>query len=121
MIFWILFALAIVSAILLLIDTVNCNIPIPVLIISVVYLGLWLLFHIIFIPAVLYEGSDINKADMQIKYEQLEENKNNPFLVNDIVEWNETIQLKQKYQKNFWIGPYIANIYDDYKTIQVNE
>lgn len=75
-----------------------------------------LIFHL-FIG--IYEHTDYNKNDLQFQYEQLEKNKDNPYITENIIEWNKELIFNQKYQKDFWIGPYISNIYDDYKTIEI--
>ena len=65
--------------------------------------------------------TEIYKNSMQIRYEELEKNKHNEFIINDIMKWNTDIRTGQKYQRDFWYGPFVPNIYDDFKTIEIDE
>lgn len=56
----------------------------------------------------------------QIKYEQLNNNKENNYLINNIIDWNQGVEYGKKYQHDFWIGPYIPNIYDNFEVIEMN-
>ena len=87
--------------------------------ISIVYIVFWLLIHTGVAVNSIYAHSSLWKTDNIIKYEQLEANKDNDYLIQDIIEWNQDVEFYQKYQKDFWIGPYIPNVYDDFKTIEV--
>lgn len=42
-------------------------------------------------------------------------------LASDIAEYNAKIISGKKYQKNFWIGAFIPNIYDEFELIEVSE
>lgn len=67
-----------------------------------------------------YLGQNFTKQKYEIRYETLNNDKDNPFLGEKIVEYNEDIIWNQRYQKDFWIGPFIPNIYDDMKLIETN-
>jgi hypothetical protein len=38
-------------------------------------------------------------------------------VLDEVEQWNEDVTSNKMLQRNFWIGIYIPNIYDDYKTI----
>ena len=70
--------------------------------------------------ACMYLTQDFAKQKREIRYEILNNDKDNPFLGEKIVEYNEEITWGQRYQRDFWIGPFIPNIYDDMKLIETN-
>jgi len=67
-----------------------------------------------------YLCKDITKKDYQLTYEVLNNDKNNPYLGVEIARYNKDIMWHQRYQEDFWIGPFIPNIYDDMKLIEIN-
>lgn len=40
-------------------------------------------------------------------------------LMNDILEWNKDLTYMQNAQDDFWIGIFFADIYDQFKTIEL--
>lgn len=68
----------------------------------------------------MYLTQDFAKQNREIKYEILNNDKDNPYLGEKIAEYNEEILRGQRYQRDFWIGPFIPNIYDDMKLIEIN-
>ena len=68
----------------------------------------------------MYLTQDFAKQNREIKYEILNNDKDNPYLGEKIAEYNEEILRGQRYQRAFWIGPFIPNIYDDMKLIEIN-
>lgn len=40
-------------------------------------------------------------------------------LMNDILEWNKNLTYMQNAQDDFWIGIFFADIYDQFKTIEL--
>lgn len=97
----------------------NSNLKECLIVFSIAFVSMWILIHIVIGSANLIYKTKMYQDQLTIKYEQLEANKNNKFIINDIINWNSDIKFNQKYQKNFWIGPYIPNIYDNYKTIEI--
>lgn len=41
-------------------------------------------------------------------------------LMNDILEWNKNLTYMQNAQDDFWIGIFFADVYDQFKTIELN-
>lgn len=41
-------------------------------------------------------------------------------LMNDILEWNKNLTYMQKAQDDFWIGIFFADIYDQFKMIELD-
>lgn len=68
----------------------------------------------------MYLTQDFAKQNREIKYETLNNDKDNPYLGEKIAEYNEEILRGRRYQEDFWIGPFIPNIYDDMKLIEIN-
>lgn len=89
--------------------------------IAIIYIIVWIVIHIPLGICFLSDVTPMGRSALENKYEELEKNKDNEYLITDIVEWNTTIRFNQKYQKDFWIGVYIPNIYDNYKTIDIKE
>ena len=83
--------------------------------------GMSILFHSIIGISNLIMLTNPYIQSEQIKYEELNKNKNNDYLIDDIMEWNKDVKFGKKYQKDFWIGSYIPNIYDDFQIIETNE
>ena len=67
-----------------------------------------------------YLCKDMVKRDYQLTYEVLSNDKDNPYLGVEIATYNKEVLWHQQYQKDFWIGPFIPNIYDDMKLIETN-
>ena len=38
-------------------------------------------------------------------------------VIDEIQDWNESIVRKKNFQKDFWIGIFYPNIYDEFETI----
>lgn len=72
------------------------------------------------ITGCVHLGQNYTKQKYEIKYETLNNDKDNPFLGEKIAEFNESVIWHQRYQRDFWIGPFIPNIYDDMKLIETN-
>jgi len=122
MIFWISLIIVILCAFFIKKwwnDYDNSTLKECLVIFSIFFIIVWIVVHIVIGPANLISKTKMYQDHLTIKYEQLEANKNNKFIINDIIDWNSEIEFNQKYQRNFWIGPYIPNIYDNYKTIEI--
>jgi len=87
--------------------------------IAISYFLLWLVIHTVFGISAL-DTYFIKQERLQIQYEELEKNKNNEYIRPEIIAWNRDLRFYQKYEKDFWIGIYIPNIFDQYKTIEVD-
>lgn len=79
-----------------------------------------LLGIVLFATGCMYLTQDFAKQKREIRYEALNNDKDNPFLGEKIAEYNEDIIWYQRYQRDFWIGPFIPNIFDDMKLIEIN-
>lgn len=103
-------------------DNINIDFDVQTMleIITVLYIIGFLCVHLIFGSCNIYNMTSIGKENFKIKYENLEKNKNNEYLIKDIIEWNKDVSFGKKYYNNFWIGPYISNLYKDLKTIEVD-
>lgn len=86
------------------------------------------LLVMVFILAFNYIGADGEKAANEVRYESLMTQYENKYyendndvgkkeLVKEIQEWNEDLAKNKKMQRNFWVGIFYPNIYDDYKMI----
>ena len=87
-------------------------------VLSLLYLIFFITIHGIFGIRNIYNMTPLGKDKFQIKYENLKTYKNNDYIVPDIIEWNKDVTFGKKYAHNFWIGPYVSNIYDNLKTIE---
>lgn len=77
-----------------------------------------------------YTGIDAEIEKYNIRYEMLVYQYDNDFYNNDnevgkyelvksIQEWNEDLAYKKRIQRNFWIGIYYPNIYDQFEFISL--
>ena len=77
-------------------------------------------------------GLEGQKAGLEQRYESLNyqfessmyDNDNDigkKELMSEITDWNETLARKQANQRNFWLGIFTPNIYDDFKFIEFGE
>lgn len=84
------------------------------------------------IMAIGYMGSDAEKAANKARYEslvyqydnELYENDNDvgkKELMADIEEWNADLAFYKAIQRNFWVGIYVPNIYDEFEFIELKE
>jgi len=95
------------------------NLDIAVTFVLIVLSGFIIFIHLIIGGCNLMMKTNYNKDELKVKYENLVENKDNEYVVPEIIEWNKDLTVNKKYQRDFWIGPYIPNIYDDLELIEV--
>lgn len=90
--------------------------------------GICLLVISTFIFAINYIGTEASIAGWEKRYEsltyQLESNlydNDNDIgkkeLMNEIRKWNEDLAYHKEIQRNFWVGIYYPNIYDNFEFI----
>ena len=70
---------------------------------------------------VLIRNTEITKTSLDAKYSMLQLNKNNPYLIKDIIDWNEDLAYHKKYNNNIWIGILTPDYYAEYDYIIPNE
>ncbi len=81
----------------------------------------------------IYAGSGGERVGLEAEYDVLSwEVENNIYqdggddvvgkkeLYNQVREWNSNLASNQYYEKNFWIGIFVPNIYGDLKPIELN-
>lgn len=67
------------------------------------------------------------KIALESEYETLLEYKSTPYYsqnehyVSDITDWNKTISTGKSIQRDFWIGIFIPNIYDEFECISLKD
>lgn len=94
-------------------------------------LGICLLVISTFIFAINYTGAEASIAEWKKRYEsltyQLENNlydNDNDIgkkeLMNEIRKWNEDLAYHKEIQRNFWVGIYYPNIYDNFEFIPLS-
>lgn len=67
-----------------------------------------------------YIGADASVAKWETQYESLTyqlENIGKKELMDEIREWNEDLAYCKKIQRNFWVGIYYPNVYDNLEFI----
>lgn len=90
--------------------------------------GICLLVISTFIFAINYIGTEASIAGWEKRYEsltyQLENNlydNDNDIgkkeLMNEIRKWNEDLAYHKEIQRNFWVGIYYPNVYDNFEFI----
>ena len=97
----------------------------------VLVVGIFLITISIVIFAIRYIGADAFVAGWEKQYEsltyQLENNlydNDNDIgkkeLMDEIREWNEDLAYYKEIQRNFWVGIYHPNIYDNFEFIPLS-
>ena len=86
--------------------------------IGFIYVIGWGIIHVSIGMLNLGTLSPWGRTELATRYEQLQKNKDNDYAVDDIMKWNESITINKKYQRDFWIGPYVPNVYDDFDCIE---
>ena len=71
------------------------------------------------------EANHVRYEMLKYQYENdMYDNDNNVGkyeLIKDIRSWNENLSKNKKLQRDFWIGIYIPNIYDDFEFISLEK
>ena len=120
MIFWFGFILLVVSIVVM--NKVNIlKIPDWVSFLLLGYSIIWIGVHMFFGIYFLCEATPKGQEMLRNHYEELINNKDSEYIRPDIITWNEKIKYNKKYQKDFWVGPYIPNVYDQFDVITVEE
>ena len=123
MLFWTFVIIIIAGFVLFTFDLENLGITISVI-------GIFGIIASVVVLAINYIGIDGYIARMNTRYETLVYQYENDIYDNDndlgkrelmenIQWWNEDLSANQKNQRDFWIGIYIPNIYDQFEFIEL--
>ena len=123
MLFWAFVIIVIAGFVLFTFDLENLGITISVI-------GIFGIIASIVVLAINYIGIDGYIARMNTRYETLVYQYENDIYDNDndlgkrelmvdIQNWNEDLSSRRERQRDFWIGIYIPNIYDQFEFIEL--
>ena len=123
MLFWTFVIIIIAGFVLFTFDLENLGITISVI-------GIFGIIASVVILAINYIGIDGYIARMNTRYETLVYQYENDIYDNDndlgkrelmvdIQNWNEDLSSRRERQRDFWIGIYIPNIYDQFEFIEL--
>lgn len=56
-----------------------------------------------------------------LEYKSVSDYLQNEHYISDIIRWNTTISTGKSIQRDFWVGIFIPNIYDDFDIITLKE
>ena len=123
MLFWTFVIIIIAGFVLFTYDLENLGIAISVI-------GIFGIIASVVVLAINYIGIDGYIAQMNTRYETLVYQYENDIYDNDndlgkrelmvdIQNWNEDLSSRRERQRDFWIGIYIPNIYDQFKFIEL--
>ena len=123
MLFWTFVIIIIAGFVLFTFDLENLGITISVI-------GIFGIIASVVVLAINYIGIDGYIARMNIRYETLVYQYENDIYDNDndlgkrelmvdIQNWNEDLSSRRERQRDFWIGIYIPNIYDQFEFIEL--
>ena len=123
MLFWAFVIIVIAGFVLFTFDLENLGITISVI-------GIFGIIASIVVLAINYIGIDGYIARMNTRYETLVYQYENDIYDNDndlgkrelmvdIQNWNEDLSSRRERQRDFWIGIYIPNIYDQFEYIEL--
>ena len=123
MLFWTFVIIIIAGFVLFTYDLENLGIAISVI-------GIFGIIASVVVLAINYIGIDGYIARMNTRYETLVyQYENNIYdndndlgkreLMVDIQNWNEDLSSRRERQRDFWIGIYIPNIYDQFEYIEL--
>lgn len=130
MLFWIFVGAFIITLVLvyLLRDT---NIPLEISATAATFLGATIIISLC-IMACNYIGIDAKVSSYQKRYEALTYQYENNFydndndigkkeLVSEIQYWNSALAYHKTIQRDFWVGIYYPNVYDQFEFIKLNK
>ena len=123
MLFWTFVIIIIAGFVLFTFDLENLGIAISVI-------GIFGIIASVVVLAINYIGIDGYIAQMNTRYETLVYQYENDIYDNDndlgkrelmvdIQNWNEDLSSRRERQRDFWIGIYIPNIYDQFEFIEL--
>ena len=123
MLFWTFVIIIIAGFVLFTYDLENLGIAISVI-------GIFGIIASVVVLAINYIGIDGYIAQMNTRYETLVYQYENDIYDNDndlgkrelmvdIQNWNEDLSSRRERQRDFWIGIYIPNIYDQFEFIEM--
>ena len=123
MLFWAFVIIVIAGFVLFTFDLENLGITISVI-------GIFGIIASVVVLAINYIGIDGYIARMNTRYETLVYQYENDIYDNDndlgkrelmvdIQNWNEDLSSRRERQRDFWIGIYIPNIYDQFEFIEL--
>lgn len=123
MLFWTFVIIIIAGFVLFTFDLENLGITISVI-------GIFGIIASVVVLAINYIGIDGYIARMNTRYETLVYQYENDIYDNDndlgkrelmvdIQNWNEDLSSRRERQRDFWIGIYIPNIYDQFEYIEL--
>ena len=123
MLFWTFVIIIIAGFVLFNFDLENLGIAISVI-------GIFGIIASVVVLAINYIGIDGYIAQMNTRYETLVYQYENDIYDNDndlgkrelmvdIQNWNEDLSSRREKQRDFWIGIYIPNIYDQFEYIEL--
>lgn len=123
MLFWTFVIIIIAGFVLFTFDWENLGITISVI-------GIFGIIISVVVLAINYIGIDGYIARMNTRYETLVYQYENDIYDNDndlgkrelmvdIQNWNEDLSSRRERQRDFWIGIYIPNIYDQFEFIEL--
>ena len=123
MLFWTFVIIIIAGFVLFTFDWENLGIAISVI-------GIFGIIASVVVLAINYIGIDGYIAQMNTRYETLVYQYENDIYDNDndigkrelmvdIQNWNEDLSSRRERQRDFWIGIYIPNIYDQFEFIEL--
>lgn len=123
MLFWTFVIIIIAGFVLFTFDWENLGITISVI-------GIFGIIASVVVLAINYIGIDGYIARMNTRYETLVYQYENDIYDNDndlgkrelmvdIQNWNEDLSSRRERQRDFWIGIYIPNIYDQFEPIEL--
>lgn len=123
MLFWTFVIIIIAGFVLFNFDLENLGIALSVI-------GIFGIIASVVVLAINYIGIDGYIAQMNTRYETLVYQYENDIYDNDndlgkrelmvdIQNWNEDLSSRRERQRDFWIGIYIPNIYDQFEFIEL--
>lgn len=123
MLFWTFVIIIIAGFVLFTFDLENLGITISVI-------GIFGIIASVVVLAINYIGIDGYIARMNTRYETLVYQYENDIYDNDndlgkrelmvdIQNWNEDLSSRRERQRDFWIGIYVPNIYDQFEFIEL--
>lgn len=123
MIYW-LFILTLAIEILLYIKVYNLEhnaleIAIQFTCIIILFLTIFIIFTNIQAKHEKYELEA--SYNTLLEYKSVSDYLQNEHYISDIIRWNTTISTGKSIQRDFWVGIFIPNIYDDFDIITLKE
>lgn len=86
--------------------------------VALIYGLIWAIINIVVFVNFYSMTTPWGRSYLDARYNELCRNKDNKYLVSEIVDWNTDLSIYKSLQNDPWVGIYIPNIFDEYDYVK---